>query len=130
MEPTVVKTADEMAEALGLPVALESDNRNHWAKELGAATYDAGRLLDIMRPEVEKVLVTAGIFSPTSQTIRVRECIERMEAQCEGLRISETMAPEINFKQRMHLNKMICMLKDFQSVLRTVWILEGKPGVH
>lgn len=116
-----------MAEALGLPGVL--DDRNRWAKKLGAETMDAGKLLDLMRPEVEKILILTGITSPPSQWVRVNECLGHLNRQYNALKDKEeeVMDSQLHFKQVIEVCKTISLLEDFKVVHRTVWILEGKP---
>lgn len=104
------------------------DSRNRWAKQLGSqATYDAAKLLDLIRPEVEKILIIAGFTTPPSQSMRVRECLE-----CMHMRLSELMNkqdeasdPQLNMRQRVELRKTINTLEAFQAVHKTITILEG-----
>lgn len=124
--------AKQLADDLGLPGALESeeyDQRNRWAKQLGASTMDAGKLLDIMRPEVEKILVLSGHTSPPSQSMRASACAG--ELQCKYRELLEAydgvMDQTLNIKQRLEIMKARDVLEDFLAVHRTVCILEGKP---
>lgn len=105
------------------------DSRNRWAKQLGLdATYDAAKLLDIIRPEVETILLTAGFVTPGSQSMRVMDCLRVLEerlAIIRSKRDNEVMDPAFNMKQGFVLSKVINTLKAFQAVHKTITILEG-----
>lgn len=104
------------------------DSRNRWAKQLGSGhTYDAGKLLDIIRPEVETILVTAGFTSPPSQSMRVMECLETMETRYGDLmKLREDASdPAFVMKQGFAIRKVINVLKAFQAVHKTITLLEG-----
>lgn len=127
--PESYKTvADKAKELANKPSDNPSDMRNRWAKQLGAfATYDASKLLDLIRPEVEEILVIAGFTSPPSQSVRVRDCLASMEEKMNDLldMRDEVMDPKLNSKQRVELQKAINTLKAFLAVHKTITILEG-----
>lgn len=104
------------------------DSRNRWAKALGSShTYDAAKLLDLIRPEVEDILVIAGITSPPSQSARVQECLANMEAKYDEILDGrdESSDPRLNMRQGFRLRKTINVLKAFQAVHKTITLLEG-----
>jgi hypothetical protein len=91
---------------------------------------DAGKLLGIMRPEVEQILCTMGIFSPPSQYCRVKTALGVLTVMLENLsRIDKdnTMDPDLLLRQRIQVREAVGLLNDFMAVHRTVCILEGKP---
>jgi hypothetical protein len=78
--------------------------------------YDCGRLLDDMRPEVEKILVKHGELYPLSQSLRTHVLIAKLAEVAPKALNSEWMAFQVDMDR----------LRAFLAVHETVRIIERR----